>query len=295
MQNAPDLWTIRIVCAPADAEKIADLFEESLAVSVLAPPRTNSATVEILAEGRPDEAFLRARLADSSAVFSSLSCEKVGDLDWIKKVAGDFPPLTIARWTIFGAAHRDKIADFSHALQIDATSAFGTGEHPTTRGCLLMLDELLARSPDAKSWRMLDMGCGSGILAMAFAQATRGYALGVDSDEPSVEIANENARINGLASNVAFVCGNGYAPEKVAQNAPFDLIMANIFAGPLCDMAPDLRKHLKPGGTALLSGLLLDQEPAVRAAHEAQGLSLAKRMTLGEWSVLALTAPSIAS
>lgn len=296
MDKNPDLWTIRIVCAPEKAESIAALFEEeSLAVSVLAPPRQETATVEVLADGRPDEKILGGRLTALAPSIAALVCEPVGDLDWIKKVAGDFPPLTIGRWTIFGAAHKDKIKDFSRALQIDATSAFGTGEHSTTRGCLLALDELLARSPDAGSWKMLDMGCGSGILAMAFAQAAKGTALGVDMDEQSVEIANENATINGLSPHVRFLCGEGYAPADVKENGPYDLIMANIFAGPLCEMAADLQAHLKPGGRAILSGLLLEQEDAVRASHEEQGLMLYKRTVLGEWSVLAFRRPSIAS
>ncbi len=383
MSSSPDLWTIRIVCPPDLAEKIEEILgEEALAVSVMAPPRTDTATIEILVDGKPDEAAFKKRLesfasqtkwdpslrwgddsfgrppeqkkavmpAKAGIPFSSFSIEilPVGNLDWIKKVAGDFPPLSIGRWTIFGAMHKDKIKDFSLALQIDATSAFGTGEHPTTRGCLLLLDELLTQNPDAASWRMLDVGCGSGILGMAFAKAinretpkltrrltslalrlvrclpglsycsekafsvrqasaftqplvtptnhfTGPTILGIDMDEPSVAIANENAEINGISSSVRFLTGMGYAPAEVGSGAPYDLIMANIFADPLCEMAGDLKKHLKPGGFAILSGLLLTQEAAVLAAHEEQGLSLVKRMALGEWSALALRRPSIAS
>lgn len=289
MKQTPDLWTTCITCTPAAAERIADTFEEdALAVSIVAPPRQSEATVEVLTDGRPDEEALAARLAPFSADILRHACEAVGNLDWIKKVSGDFPPLPIARWTIFGAAHKDKITDFTYALQIDATSAFGTGEHPTTRGCLLLLDELLTQNPDSQTWNLLDMGCGSGILAMAFAKATQGQALGIDMDEHSIEIANENADINGVTARTNLICGMGYEPAEVQAHAPYDLIMANIFAEPLCEMAADLKNHLKPGGWAILSGLLQEQEANVLAAHEKQGLELVKRLHLGEWSALAL-------
>jgi len=294
LSQQPDLWTIRITCDPASCERIEALWEDqALAVSVLAPPRKPTASVEVLVEGQPDENAVRARLAPVADELRDLTIESVGNLDWIKKVSGDFPPLPIARWTVFGAAHRDKIKDFSLALQIDATSAFGTGEHPTTRGCLLQLDALLTQQPALAHGRMLDMGCGSGILAMAYAKATQGYALGVDSDELSVEIANENVLINEVSARVSFIVGLGYAPPKVAQDAPFDLIMSNIFAQPLCEMAPDLNSHLKPGGWVILSGLLLEQEEAVRNAHLAQGLTLENVLHIGEWSILTLRRPIV--
>jgi len=292
----PELWTIRILSPMALLDTLEEAFAaQALAVSILPVAQDNLATLELLVDGKPDDTKIQAALAACHAPDLKWESVAVGNLDWIKKVSGDFPPLPIARWTIFGAMHKDKVKDHTLALQIDATSAFGTGEHPTTRGCLVFLDELLTREEDAQAWRMLDMGCGSGILAMAFAKATSGQALGVDMDGPSVEIARENLAVNGLTTRVRFECSEGYSLPLVTQNGPYDLIMANIFAQPLCDMAANLKNHLKPGGWAILSGLLITQEDAVVASHQAQGLSLEKIMHDGEWSVLALRRPSIAS
>lgn len=293
MEHNPDLHRIFITCAPDQMEAVEDLFgeDEALAVSTFAKPREETATVEVLVDGMPDESALKEKLGSHT-----FKIEVVADLDWIKKVSEDFPPLPIARWTVFGAAHRDKITDISTALQIDATSAFGTGEHPTTRGCLEILDEVLTREGDAAhSWSMLDMGCGSGILAMAFAKALHGtnaHAYGVDMDKQSVEIANENKVINGVASDVDFDISMGYELAEVQKRAPYDLIMANIFADPLCEMAPQLKQHLKDGGQVILSGILNTQADAVIEAHTAQGLELVQRKEDGEWSILEFLSPT---
>lgn len=292
MTYNPDLHTIRVTCTADEIESIEAIFEEdALSVSTFTPPREEMAKVEILVDGMPDEILLEERLKD----FPEFEVESVGDLDWIKKVSEDFQPLPIARWTVFGAAHKDKIKDPTTALQIDATSAFGTGEHPTTRGCLEVLDALLTREgQNAHSWAMLDMGCGSGILAMAFAKAlhsTEATAYGVDMDAQSVEIANENATINNVASQTTFDISTGYERKDVTDKAPYDLIMANIFADPLCEMAPQLKDHLKEGGKVILSGILNSQSQAVIDAHTAQGLVLDQRKEIGEWSILEFTHP----
>ncbi len=295
---SPSLWNVRVVCAPDDAQAVENaLTDGALSVSTFALPRAETASVELLLDAPPDEAALRARIVlalaaarrSSSFVFSA---SPTPNLDWIKKVAQDFPPLPVARWTIFGAAHKDKIKNPRLALQIDATSAFGTGEHPTTRGCLLLLHEILKKSPQAGKWSALDMGCGSGILAMAFCKASRGRALGIDSDPPSIKIAKENSFSNGLKDFVRVKTSLGYRDLLVGQEGPYDLVMANIFARPLCLMAKDIRPHLKPGGWAVLSGILQRQTNAVLAAHRAQGLFLVKRLRLGEWTALALRASS---
>lgn len=312
----PELWTIKIHCTPVQVEVIEEAFEDgALAVSTYDPPRSDKAQVDVLVDGKPALDDVLAKLAPlfPDCSFQTLAPQgeplqtrlpphtigveivPVGNLDWLKKVAEDFPPLTVARWTVFGAAHREQGAKAQLPLQIDATSAFGTGEHPTTRGCLILLDQLLMLHPEAASWNMLDMGCGSGILAMAFSKACGGRAHGIDMDEQSVEIARANTRINGLSALNTYEIGLGYAPESVAQKAPYDLIMANIFADPLCEMAGDLRRHLRAGGYVILSGILTTQAADVIAAHQEQGLILDQNLILGEWSALALHAPSEAS
>lgn len=305
MPIPPKLWAATLVVAPEAVELLSEaLSEDAVALTIMAPPRTGRAEIEAIYDTPPDARALQTRIAIlaslSGIAAPTLVIKELPKLDWLKKVAEDFPPLPIARWVVYGAQHRKAAEKHRRiGLQIDATSAFGTGEHPTTRGCLLMLDWLLKRgsiglpSPRGRGWggesaTMLDMGCGSGILAMAYAKAARGRAAGVDLDAASVEIAKNNIRVNGLQGYMRVALGNGYRTPLVTQAAPYDLIMANIFAGPLCRMAYDLRKHLKLGGMAILSGLLTHQANRVIAAHRMQGLRLIKHMKLGEWSVLAL-------
>jgi ribosomal protein L11 methyltransferase len=285
------LWSASFAVAPEAADILSGAMgDEALALTVMSPPRAHKADVEAIFDAPPDPAALQMRLAIlavlNGVATPQLTIKALPKLDWLKKVAEDFPPLPIGRWIVYGAQHR-RIAALNHriGLQIDATSAFGTGEHPTTRGCLMLLDGLLKRG--FKPGSMLDMGCGSGILAMACAKACHRRAAGVDLDQDSVEIAKNNIRANGLRDYVRIARGNGYHTPLARHEAPYDLIMANIFAGPLCRMAYDLKRHLCPGGMAILSGLLTPQANRVIAAHRMQGLRLVRHMRVGEWSVLA--------
>jgi len=284
------LWNVTLITVPQLADAMAEVLEDrALALTVLAPPRKEEARIEALYDIAPRLADITARAALVAAMYGAkipqIDIRETPNLDWLKKVAGDFPPMRLARWTVFGSQHKKSVRPGRFTMQIDATSAFGTGEHPTTRGCLMMLDALLKKE---RPWRMLDMGCGSGILAMAWAEAARGHAVAVDLDSESVRVAKENIRVNGLQRNVTIGLSYGYRSPLVAKAAPYDLIMANIFARPLCEMAKDLKCHLRPGGTAILAGLLNRQANAVLAAHRMQGLYLKKRIIIGEWSILAL-------
>lgn len=289
------LWAASFSAPSKSADALAEAFgDEALSLTVMAPPRTGKAEVEAIFAVPPDATTLQTRLDILSSLNNvkppKVKIKELPKLDWLKKVSEDFPPLPIARWVVYGAQH--KSASQKHhriGLQIDATSAFGTGEHPTTRGCLLMLDWILKSGFHPRN--LLDMGCGSGILAMAFAKATHGRAIGIDLDEDSVAIAKDNIRANGLREYLRAALGNGYRSSIVRLNKPYDLIMANIFAGPLCRMAHDLKQHVQPGGMAILSGLLTCQSNQVIAAHRMQGLRLLRHMKLGEWSVLALIRP----
>jgi ribosomal protein L11 methyltransferase len=288
------LWLVNITLPAQAAEFVADaLGEDAVAVTVLAPPRQAKATVEAIYDHEPVQSEMAARLEILAAVFDislpAFTIRAAPSLDWLKKVAEDFPPLKIARWTVHGAMHRDKVPNRLFALQIDATNAFGTGEHPTTRGCLLMLDQILKTG--FRPRHMADIGCGSGILAMGCVQGARSRAVAVDLDQDSVQIALNNVRANGLSDKIRVMCSRGYVSPVLRRAAPYDLIMANIFARPLSQMAKDLKKNLRPGGMAILSGLLTTQANMVIAAHRMQGLALVRHMKLGEWSVLALKRP----
>lgn len=288
------LWAVDLKVSNIAADYFSDcLGEDALALTCLSPPRQPITQIEALFDREPDAADWNARLAIIAALHGQkaprVMVRRLPKLDWLKKVAEDFPPLPIGRWVVYGAQHKHRVADAPHlrrrGLQIDATSAFGTGEHPTTRGCLLMLDKILRHETPAN---LLDMGCGSGILAMAFLNAAgSARATGIDMDALSIMIASANARRAGMASRLRLVTGKGYSHHVIRNNRPYDLIMANIFAGPLRQMAAQLRQHLKPGGLCILSGILNHQAAGVIAAHRTQGLRLIRHMKIKGWSVLA--------
>ncbi len=295
MRGQTNLWILTIQTPPAHADAISELYaEDSVSLTILAPPRKNTALVEAIFDFEPNPTEMTAR----AAIYAGLTKIKLPapvirpapNLDWLKKVAEDFPPIKIARWTVHGAMHRHQVPNRLFALQIDATNAFGTGEHPTTRGCLILLDELLRKN--FRPRRMADIGCGSGILAMGCVQATRGRAVAVDLDPDSVQISQNNVRGNGLGQHIRVGRGRGYGSTLIRASAPYGLIMANIFANPLCQIAYDLKNNLRPGGYAILSGLLTTQANKVIAAHRMQGLTLCKHLRIGEWSVLALHRPN---
>jgi ribosomal protein L11 methyltransferase len=166
---------------------------------------------------------------------------------------------------------------------IDANVAFGTGRHESTHGCLLALAAL---ADEGRIGRALDMGCGSGILAIAMAKLWGGPVLAVDSDADSVRVTEENAAINDVAAAIAAVHGDGYNCPAVGGGGPYDVIVENILADAVCAMAPQLKRHMTPGGCAVLSGLLADQAAEVMAAHAP--LRLWREWRLGDWVTLVL-------
>lgn len=209
--------------------------------------------------------------------------EEIAPTDWVAANLKDFPPIMVGRFFVHGSHYGGALPPGRIGLMIDAGTAFGSGEHATTMGCLLALDRLLRKKTIV---RALDVGCGSGILALAAAKATRRPVLAFDIDPVSVRVAARNARRNQAARLVRTALSDGYRNPLAAKCGPFDLIFANILARPLAGMAHDLGRHLAPGGTAILSGLLERQERYVLAAHRAQGLSLAGRISINGWSTL---------
>ena len=174
---------------------------------------------------------------------------------------------------------------------MDAGTAFGAGRHETTRGCLLALDRI-ARGRTCRN--ALDIGCGTGVLAMAMAKTFRVRTFGLpvlasDIDPVAVAVARGNVRINGLARHVEVVCADGMRHRRIGARAPFDLVTANILAGPLVRLAPMLRTRVAGGGVVILSGLLGDQEPMVLATYRDQGFDLRHRLDLKGWRTLVLT------
>lgn len=174
-------------------------------------------------------------------------------------------------------------------LRLDAGLAFGSGEHGSTRGCLRAL-EAVARG--SRPRRVLDLGTGSGILAIAAAKLLRVPVLGTDIDPWAVRVARQNARLNQVGPpRVATAQTPGWRGRAVLARAPYDLVLANILARPLCAMARDLARHLAPGGRAILSGLLASQARQVLAAHRRQGLVLERVVREGGWATLVVRGP----
>ncbi len=186
-----------------------------------------------------------------------------------------------------GAHDRTHVAPNRLGIEIEAALAFGTGHHGTTRGCLLALDWLLKQR---RPRRVLDIGTGTGVLAIAAAMALRRPVLASDIDTEAVAIARDNARLNGVAPYVECICAKGLTGARFQARAPFDLVLANILLAPLTRLAGPMRRVLAPGAHVVLSGLLVSQENAALAAYRPHGFKLVRRTPLGEWVTLMLTA-----
>lgn len=238
---------------------------------------------------RPDEAALGLDLALVAKVAGAqappLDVESVPDADWRAVTYAAFPPVHIGRFVIHGSHHADAVKGGALGLQIDAATAFGTGEHPTTEGCILALD-WLARS--RRPARLLDLGCGTGILAMAMVRLWRRQVIAVDIDAEAVRVTAENAVDNGMRQWIRPLQAERPSRASVARHGPFDLIAANILARPLIGLSRDIALALRPNGTVVLSGLLDHQAPAVLAWFRLQGLVLVRRFEIKGWATLVL-------
>ena len=235
-----------------------------------------------------DDAGLHAALALAAAttgVSAPLQRAPTEAEGWLARTYASFPEQRIGRRFAVRGTHLTGPATPGRiTLTLDAGLAFGSGEHGSTRGCLRALEVVARRRPR----RILDLGTGSGILAMAAARLLHRPVLATDIDPWSVRVIRHNAAANGLARLVRPALGQGWDAPAVRRGAPYDLVLANILARPLRRMAHDLAVHLAPGGTAILAGLLASQARAVLAAHRRQGLHLEAMLREGEWATLVL-------
>lgn len=275
--------------AAPDAEAAAaatDAFGDFEAVSVFEEGNEGAWRVEGFAREKPARGPLLARLAlawlNRDAPLPEPRWEKLSPQDWVSLNQTSFPPLAVGRFFIHGSHFHGRQPPGRLALEIDAATAFGTGEHATTRGCLMALDAMAPRGPR----HVLDMGTGTGILAMAAAKRWRRRVVARDIDPESVRVAAHNARHNGVAGLIAVARSAGYRERGVGRHRPYDLVLSNILARPLERMARDLRHSLAPNGIAVLSGLLSHQEPGVLAAHRLLRLHLKQRIVIDGWSTL---------
>jgi ribosomal protein L11 methyltransferase len=231
---------------------------------------------------------LTARLSLAAAVnggvLVSVAEQSLPERDWVALNRLSFPPMRIGRFLVHGSHHSPRISGGMIGIMIDAAAAFGTGEHPSTRGCLLALDEL---SRQRRFRRPLDIGTGTGILAIAAAKLLRRPVVARDFDPGAVRIAGDNAARNGVAPLVRVAAAPGYRGRDLRRRR-CDLVFANILARPLALQAVDLARILAPGARAVLSGLLSRQEGVVLAPHRGRGLVLERRLVIDGWSTLIL-------
>ncbi len=237
--------------------------------------------IDAFSTGAKEAERLRDRLAGQGGL--SVSTEVLADADWLALALSGLPPVRAGRFFVYGAHDRGRRPANTVNLRIEAGAAFGTGHHGTTVGCLYAYDALLKRG---RFPRVLDVGAGTGVLAIAAAKTRSAVAVGTDIDPVSVRIGRENARLNQVRAR--FVLADGLAHRQVASSAPYDLVFANILARPLVALSADIRAALRPGGLAILSGLLRTQERYVRAAYLARGFRLLHRHHRDAWATLVL-------
>ncbi len=213
----------------------------------------------------------------------TVTVDKLADADWLAMSLSGLPPVTAGRFFVYGAHDQGRAPINAVNLKIDAGAAFGTGHHGTTVGCLLAFDDLLKRE---RFDRVLDVGAGTGVLAIAAARTGSSVAIGTDIDAPSVRISNENAKLN--QTHARFVHASGLNDARVRGHGPYDLVFANILAPPLVSLSQEIKTALRIGGVAILSGLLRTQERRVTAAYLSRGFRLEKRYRRDAWSALVL-------
>lgn len=233
-------------------------------------------------ETAPDLAAVNALLAPLGV--ADPCAEDLPDIDWVAHALEGLGVVRCGRFVLYGVHDADRLPneDGDIAIRIDANMAFGTGHHPTTAGCLTLLDRFAGWAPKS----IFDLGCGSAVLAIAAAKLWDRAVLASDIDADSVVIAAENAAHNAVADRITTVTAAGFDHPHIAGAAPFDFVFANILAGPLAELAPDMASHVAKNGRVMLAGLMSEQESGVVSAYDAAGFRLINRLDQPTWPVL---------
>ncbi|GFE51480.1 ribosomal protein L11 methyltransferase [Roseobacter cerasinus] len=236
----------------------------------------------------PDEAALALLAAAMGA--RPFVVSELPETDWVAHVRRELAPVQAGRFFVYGSHDADQVPHEAQPLLIEAAMAFGTGHHGTTLGCLQALNRLLEQGVLARN--VVDIGCGTAVLAMAAARVWPNAVLASDIDEVAVDVANSNVVANGLQGRVRCVEAAGFDHPDLFAASPFDLIFANILKGPLVALAPDVARHLQPGGYAILSGILNEQADEVIAIYAGNGIHLQHREEIVDWTTLTLVRDS---
>ena len=281
----------RLACDEPTARRLATYIAESLdrdgCVCAAFDGGDGQWQVEIHFRAPPDENAVRAlvALAAGETIAAALRFEAVAPADWVAASLAGLRPVAVGRFVVHGAHDRAHVAANHIGIEIEAALAFGTGHHGTTRGCLLALDDLAKRR---RARIVLDLGTGSGVLAIAAARAMHCSIIATDIDPRAVAVARANARLNRTGAMISFARANGCGVRFVRGRAPYDLILANILLGPLMRMAVELSRLAARGGRVILSGLLPGHANAVLSIYRAHGLMLERRIALEGWITLVL-------
>jgi ribosomal protein L11 methyltransferase len=282
-------YVARLVASEARARRIADVLAETLdpaetACSTFA--RADGAwQVDVHFRARSSAPSLRASIAAvaGAQAASKLSIDVLRPRDWVRESLIGLSPVTAGRFAVHGAHDRDRVPSHCIAIEIEAGTAFGTGHHGTTRGCLLALDAL-ARHFRPQS--ILDLGTGSGVLAIACAKLMCTRVLASDIDPRAVTVARANARLNGVGNLVTVVHAADLGAPEIRKRAPFDLVLSNILLRPLQRLAAPVARQIGPNARVVLSGLLASQGNAGLAAYRSQGLALERMFMMDGWTTL---------
>jgi ribosomal protein L11 methyltransferase len=296
-----DSWKVTLPCTKAEAEALKDDISPLAWLDfppVLMTSEANGA--------RPDEWRLDAYFGDEpnanmlellsalapSAAGTAPAVEKVEDRDWVTLSQQGLEPIRAGRFFVHTPAHRGKAPADAIALEIDAGRAFGTGQHETTSGCLIALSQLKASGAAVAD--LVDLGTGTGLLAFAALKLwPAARAAASDNDPVAIEVSEENSAINGIAlgrtrGRLELAVAEGMEHPRLQARAPYDLVIANILAGPLIDLAPSVAAAIAPGGRLILAGLLDHQARAVASAYRRRGMMLTGRVDRGEWPTLVM-------
>jgi ribosomal protein L11 methyltransferase len=292
-------WRVTLACTKAEAEAIpdsADLFPAMDSPPVIVadepdPDKPNDWRLHVYFDQQPGWDEMKA--VEKLAAESDPVLERLEDADWVTLSQEGLEPIRAGRFFIHTPMHYNARPESATCFEIDAGLAFGTGQHATTAGCLAALDRL---ERDGRSFEnVADIGTGTGLLAFAaLCLWPKAKAIATDIDPISIDVTRDNAAINAVplgmqSGELLLAVADGMDHPMIAARAPYDLLISNILAGPLIELAPGFAKATAPGGTMILAGLLDTQADAVVAAYEAQGCEVVERGR-GEWTVLVLKA-----